>query len=371
MHPTPAPLYPPDPVDPAFSRRLVEDDYFQHLLRQQMAQEFSASVRPQLEKATQQYWGMRWKQVAGVFGTILFAASVLGYSSWNQIRLEAKKQVDEAQAQLKVAKKNIDDIAETRRSLDTTFTELKTLAREATEEQQSVKTSLAEARSVVNDYLSHGQALLNSTEKLSDKTFHVLQTSLDKASKDTDRLQDLSKQLSTSAEAAQKHQASATRELETKARRLNEELGRVEEKRKVLETDLQRVAALRQFAASSASEVFALRAHPPHNAVTIRLPDLDDPSKNYELTFNSTGLAPPVSIAVTVKHPEAEKRFSGAVPIRAVKEPCRIASLPILVEMDFLYHTKVAPDFAILRVRYDPDAIRSGSPLQARGALRP
>lgn len=372
MHPTPAPLFPPEPVDPAFSRRLVDDDYFKHLLRQQLSQEFAATVRPELEKATKQYWSTRWKQVAGVFGTILFAASVLGYSSWNQIRLEAQEQVREAQARLKEANTHLAEIGKTRSNIQDAFKDVRSLAENAARDQLLVKASLADARNVVNDYLSHGQTLLDSSDKLSEKTFTMLQTSLSKAANDTDRLQVLSDRLKSSAEAAEKLQATSAQELAARTTRLNQELAQVEEKRRLLETDLQRVGALRQFAASSASEVFALRAHPPHNAVTIRLPDLDDPAKSYELTFNSTGLAPPVSIAVTVKHPDAEKRFSGAIPIRAVKEPCRIASLPLVVEMDFLYHTKVAPDFAILRVRYDPEAIRPAS-LQARGtaAARP
>ena len=358
-----------DPVDPAFSRRLLEDDYFQHLLKKQLDLQFKETLQPAVEKATSNYWGTRWKLAVTALGTVLGISSLFGYSSWNQIQTEVRGKLEEVQ-------KGLTDINAKRKSIDELAIRINDVAVTAEKNgktfQESVKTSLVDARSVVKDYL-------DSTDKLSTKTFGVLQSSLTQASNDTTRLQTMAGKIDESAKLADDQLKSLRIQAEDHASKLQSQtillsakLQEVENQRAKLGKDLEQVEALRQFAATSASEVFALRSSPPYNSVKLRIPDLDNPAQKYEITFNSAGLAPPISLVVKVDHPEPRKRWpAGPLPILNTKEPVRIGTLPILVEMDFLYHTKVAPDFAIMRVRYDPVAIRRGKDAAQLAADRP
>ena len=357
-----------DPVDPVFSRRLLEDDYFQHLLKKQLDLQFKEALQPAVEKATSNYWGTRWKLAVTALGTVLGISSLFGYSSWNQIRTEARGKLEEVH-------KGLADIDAKRKSIDELAARISDVATTAEKNgktfQESVKTSLVDARGVVKEYL-------DSTHKLSTETFGVLQSSLTQASNDTNRLQTVAGKMDDTAKLAEdqlkrlRAQAEEhANKLQTQTILLSAKLQEIENRRAMLDKDMQQVEALRQFAATSASEVFALRPHPPYNSVTLLIPDLDNPAQKYEINFNSAGLAPPISLAVNVNHPDSRKRWAGPLPIRTTKEPVRIGTLPILVEMDFLYHTKVAPDFAIMRVRYDPVAIRQDKAAAQLAAGRP
>lgn len=347
------------PVDPAFSRSLVEDEYFQHLLTKHFDAEFKGNLRVEAEKATRDYWNTRLKLGTTALASILSVAGLFGYSTWS-------KMSQELQTQRSKMRVSLIDLEAKRMGIEKLNSDIHSVAERATQDgqnfQASVKASITDARNVVNGYISHGERLYDSTDKLSTKTFAVLQSSLTQASSDTRKLETVAIKMDSAAQSGEDLRKALEKELivlRAQGVKLTQQVHEMDDRRKILDEDLTRVEALRQFAATSASEVFALRSHAPYNSVTLGIPDLDAPSKRYNISFTSNGLSPPVSLVVKIVHPDANKCWSGPLPILKVKDPVRIPTLPFLVEMVFLYHTMQAPDFAILNVRYDPAAIHS------------
>jgi hypothetical protein len=352
-----SPSSPHEPADPAFSRRLIEDDYFRHLLSKQFATQFKENLRAEADRATSEYWGVRWKLGATVVASLLSVAGLFGYSSLN-------KMTEQVQAQVTRMDDEYKRFTQTQREIEARAAAIKEINEHAladrNELQTSIKSSLEDARTVVRDYTTQGKNLFDTTRDVSDKTFRSLESNLSNAARDTARLQTVAEKTDTAMLAAAKLQTDSERRLsalQEQTDKLNTQIAAMERTREQLSRGLSSVDSIRQFAATSASEVFALRSDKNSNAVTLALPDLNDPTHRYSISFKANGLRPPVILEAAIDHPDPAKRWSGKLNLDQVKMPVRISGAPFIVEMDFLYHTKAAPDFAIFRIRYETSAL--------------
>ncbi len=331
----------PDDVDVDLIRKVVEHHYFKSLLEQEV------------QDRTRAYLSRRWKFLTAGGSILLALTSWFGfdqYKKFKDLTALAQDRADRALEKLNQAG---------------------ALLKSSEYASQQHTHAAEEYKGQAERYKSETEKWVDSSKNSALNTNALVSNligSLTSRQKElTDQANAMSKEYKGTTEVINRKlaefqgkldgidsQAKTIRDVHDDALRVQKDIQRAEKLVKTHET--VEAALLR----ATAWELVILRAK---RAATISLPNPREPAQRYWIRLSTKGgITPPFPLDVSLSQSARGPWKEATIPnLDDRLEQC-IPGSPFAVGVDFVYHTKIAHDFTVLRVRLPGDGLECPAP---------